>query len=75
MRSTCLGFDDAKGHLKTSWPLHGDWSQREPAALTAVAVPIVPDVRIQYEQVYEQAAVFNQLLRVLCEGIFPGKPR
>ncbi|AMR27697.1 hypothetical protein A0257_11715 [Hymenobacter psoromatis] len=66
-----LGFNDGEGHLETSWPLNGDWNQREPAALTAVAVPIVPDVRIQYEQVYEQAAVFNQLLIVLCQGIFP----
>lgn len=57
-----LGFNDAGGHLETAWPLHGDWSQREPAALVAVAVPIVSDVRIQYEQVYEQAAVFNPLL-------------
>lgn len=69
-----LGFNDAQGHLETSWPLQGDWNQREPAALVAVAVPIVPDVRIQYEQVYEQAAVFNQLLVVLCQGIFPDEP-
>lgn len=69
-----LGFDDAAGTLETAWPHHGDWSQREPAALVAVAVPIVPDVRIQYEQVYEQAAVFNVLLVTLGGALFPVEP-
>lgn len=70
-----LGFNDAEGILETAWPHQGDWNKQHPAALVAVAVPIVPDVRIQYEQVYEQAAVFNQLLITLCGTLFPNDPQ
>lgn len=60
-----LGFDDITGLLSTAWPHNGDWSQREMAWLFTTAVPIVSDVRIQYEQVYEQAARLNDLLHFL----------
>jgi hypothetical protein len=68
-----LGFDDATGLLETSWPVEGDWNNHEKAWLFTVAVPIVSEIRIQYEQVYEQAVSFDGLLKVFRDLIYPGE--
>ncbi|WP_151087054.1 hypothetical protein [Hymenobacter baengnokdamensis] len=50
------------GRLETAWPTGSDWQNCKKAVLDAVSVPIIPDIRIEYEQVYEKVALFDQAL-------------
>jgi hypothetical protein len=56
-----LGFTH-DGRLETAWPNGTDWLNCRKAVLDAVSVPIIPDIRIEYEQVYEKVALFDQAL-------------
>jgi hypothetical protein len=56
-----LGFTH-DGRLETAWPNGTDWVNCKKAVLDAVSVPITLDIRIEYEQVYEKVALFDQAL-------------
>lgn len=50
------------GRLETAWPNGTNWHNCKKAVLDAVSVPLIPDIRIEYEQVYEKVALFDQAL-------------
>lgn len=57
-----IGFTH-DGRLETAWPDGGNnWLNCRKAILDAVSVPLIPDIRIEYEQVYEKVALFDQVL-------------
>ncbi|GAB3858808.1 hypothetical protein [Hymenobacter negativus] len=70
-----LGFNEETGMLETAWPQNSNWDVREQAWLMAAAVPLVSEIRIQYEQIYQQAAPFNDLFSILLPILLPTEPK
>jgi hypothetical protein len=56
-----LGFT-LDGQVVTEWPTAGKPKQGKKALLESVTVPLIRDIRIQYEQVYAKTAVIDQVL-------------
>lgn len=57
-----LCFEAVSSLVITSWPKGSDWHR---AHLYTVVVPLINEIRITYEQVYEQAALLDILLQYL----------
>ena len=58
----------SNGLLRTPWPTDDDWGHTRVASLYSLFVPIVAEIRITYEQVYRQVALFEQIFTTTIEA-------
>lgn len=58
-----FGFDEVRGLVVTGWPDDEEEDGNERAHLFELIAPLTADVRIRYEQVYDQVAELTYLFR------------